>query len=215
MAEAQQDSAVWWRINSRLESSSIYMFGFHLSPRMLLLTLLSLLVGVVVSAPVPVLAYKAVIIGICTLAGFMVSSKRAKMTPLEFIILYRLTRYGAGTKTAAAASPPSSSKPEPKKEEVDMLPIEDFTNPTPYNVQGRWRVGKPTKLTLFLDSTPLAEYQVTQSSSQYWFVYKPEAKDIGTHDLVIRAEGTDKPVFQRTVAVFPRGKEMLLEQVKR
>ena len=33
------------------------MFGFHLSPRMMLLTLLSLLVGVVVSAPVSVLAY--------------------------------------------------------------------------------------------------------------------------------------------------------------
>ncbi len=210
-----QDSAVWWRINSRLETNNIYLFGFHLSPRMLLLTFLSLTVGVVVSVPIPVLTYKAGIIGVFALAGFMISSKRVKMTPLELIILYRLTRYGAGTKPAAA----SPSKPEPErsanKEDVDMLPVEDFANPTPYNVGGKLRVGKPTKLSLFLDSRLLAEYRVTPTSSEYWFLYKPETKDIGTHDLVIRAEGMAEPIFQRSIAVFPRGKEMLLEQVKK
>lgn len=213
MSEAQE-GAVWWRTNSRLETNSIYMFGFHLSPRMLLLTFLSLAVGAVVSVPIPALTYRAGIIGVFALAGFMISSKRVKMTPLELIILYRLAHYGAGTKPGTA----SSSRAEPErdaKEDVDMLPVEDFTNPTPYNVGGKLRVGKPTKLTLFLDSRPLGEYRVTPSSSQYWFLYKPETKDIGTHDLVIRAEGMAEPIFQRSIAVFPRGKEMLLEQVKK
>ncbi len=56
---------------------------------------------------------------------------------------------------------------------------------------------------------------MTPSSSQYWFLYKPETKDIGTHDFIIRAEGMAEPIFQRSVAVFPQGKETLLEQVKK
>lgn len=214
MADAQ-DSAVWWRINSRLETNSIYLFGFHLSPRTLLLTFLSLAVGAAVSVPIPVLVYKAGVIGVFALAGFMISSKRVKMTPLELVILYRLTGYRARAKPAAVAS---QSKPEQEtaaKEDVEMLPVEDFTDPTPYTVAGRLRVGRPTKLTAFLDSRQLAECVVTPSSSQYWFLYKPETKDIGTHDFVIRAEGMAEPIFQRSIAVFPQGKETLLEQVKK
>ena len=213
MSEAQ-DSSVWWRINSRLEVESIPLFGFHFSPRMLMLTFLSLIVGFVVSAPIPVTTYRVAVLGIFTLAGFMVSSKRVKMTPLELIILYRFTRYKAGSKPAAA----KLAEPEPQKdgqEDIDLLPIEDFTRPTPYSVRGRLRVAKSTKLSLFLDSRLLDEYTVTPTSSQYWFVYKPEAKDIGTHDLTVRAEGLPEPVFQRSVAVSPQGKEMLLEEVKK
>jgi hypothetical protein len=216
LADAPQDSAVWWRINSRLETNSIYLFGFHLSPRTLLLTFLSLAVGAVVTVPIPVLIYKAGVIGVFALAGFMISSKRVKMTPLELVVLYRLTGYGARTKAAAVASP---FKPEQEtaaeKEDVEMLPVEDFTDPTPYTVAGRLRVGRPTKLTAFLDSRQLAECLVTPSSSQYWFLYKPETKDIGTHDFIIRAEGMAEPVFQKSIAVFPQGKETLLEQVKK
>ena len=215
MADAPQDSAVWWRINSRLETNSIYLFGFHLSPRTLLLTLLSLVVGAAISVPVPVLIYKAGAIGVFALAGFMISSKRVKMTPLELVVLYRLTGYGARTKPAAVASPKSQPETAAKKEDVEMLPVEDFTDPTPYTVAGRLRVGRPTKLTAFLDSRQLAECIVTSSSSQYWFLYKPETRDIGTHDFIIRAEGMAEPVFQKSIAVFPQGKETLLEQVKK
>ena len=212
MSEAQ-DSAVWWRINSRLEVKNIHLFGFHFSPRMFLLTFLSLIVGFIVSAPIPVMTYRAAVLCIFTLAGFMVSSKRVKMTPLELVILYRFTRYGAGSKPAAA----KPAEPESPKDggDVDMLPVEDFTRPTPYSVGGRLRVAKSTKLSLFLDSRLLDEYTVMPTSSQYWFVYKPEAKDIGTHDLTVRAEGMAEPVFQRSIAVFPQGKEMLLEEVKK
>jgi len=216
LADAPQDSAVWWRINSRLETNSIYLFGFHLSPRTLLLTILSLAVGAAISVPIPVLIYKAGVIGVFALTGFMISSKRVKMTPLEFVVLYRLTGYGTRANPAPAASP-SKSEPEKdaNKEDVEMLPVEDFTDPTPYTVAGRLRVGRPTKLTAFLDSKQLAEWIVTPSSSQYWFLYKPETKDIGTHDFVIRAEGMAEPIFQRSIAIFPQGKETLLEQVKK
>ncbi len=214
MSEAL-DSSVWWRVNSTLEVRNVYLFGFHLSPRTLLLTLSALAVGAIVTAPFPLaLIVKAGVLGTFTLAGFLVSSKRVKMTPLELVILYRLTQYGARPKQVSS----KTAEEEPSKEDkenVDMLPIEDFTKPTPYNIGGRLRVQKPTKLSLFLDSRQLAEYTVTPTSSEYWFLYKPEAKDIGTHDLTIKAEGMAEPIFQKSIAVFPKGKEMLLEQVKK
>jgi hypothetical protein len=215
LSEAQE-SAVWWRINSGLEVQSIHLFGFHLSPRMLLLTLLSLMVGLVVSVPVPGTIYRAGVVCVFALGGFMVSSKKVKMTPLELIILYRLTRYRAKTTPAKVARAEShEQKAEGKEEEVEMLPVEDFTKPTPYNITDRLKVNKTTKLSLYLDSRLLAEAQVSPTSPHYWFLYRPEAGDIGTHDLVIRAEGREEPVFQKIVAVFPRGKEILLEQVKK
>ena len=153
-------------------------------------------------------------LGTFTLAGFLVSSKRVKMTPLELVILYRFTQYGARPKRVSSKTAEEDPSKE-NKESVDMLPIEDFTKPTPYNIGGRLRVPKPTKLSLFLDSRQLAEYTVTPTSSEYWFLYKPEAKDIGTHDLTIKAEGMAEPIFQKSIAVFPKGKETLLEQVKK
>ncbi|MGP8125128.1 MAG: hypothetical protein ACLQEQ_04565 [Nitrososphaerales archaeon] len=214
MSEAQ-DSSVWWRVNSALEVKNVYLFGFHLSPRTLLLTLSSLAVGAVVTLPFSLaLIVKAGVLGTFTLAGFVVSSKRIKMTPLELVILYRFTQYG-GRPKQVSARPIEEEHPMEDKGSVDMMPIEDFTKPTPYNIGGRLRVQKPTKLSLLLDSRQLSECTVTPTSSEYWFLYKPEAKDIGTHDLTIKAEGMAEPIFQKSIAVFPKGKEMLLEQVKK
>ena len=220
MSDSSLDSAIWWRINSRLEVKNIHFFGFHFSPRQLLLTLVALAAGSVISAPLGASLGRLAVAGLFALAGLMVSSKQVKMTPIELVILYRLTKYGASGKGEAPSRPaPGEAKPKAgagkERADVEMLPVEDFTRPTPYNVSGRLRTEKRVKLSLFLDDKLLDEQAVTPSSSQYWFVYVPKIEHIGTHDLTIRAEGVSEPLFRRTVAVFPRGKEkMMLEEKK-
>jgi hypothetical protein len=51
--------------------------------------------------------------------------------------------------------------------------------------------------------------------SQYWFVYLAKAEHIGTHELLLKAEGKAEPLFRKTIAVYPRGREMMMLEVKR
>ena len=219
MSDSSPDSTIWWRINSRLEVKNVHLFGFHFSPRQLLLTLVALAAGSVISAPLGASLGRLAVAGLFALAGLMVSSKEVKMTPIELVILYRLTKYGASGKREPSFRPaPGEAHPKAgarEEGEVELLPVEDFTRPTPYNVSGRLRAEKRVKLSLFLDDELLDEQAVSPSSSQYWFVYLPKVEHIGTHDLTIRAEGVAEPLFRRTIAVYPRGKEkMMLEEKK-
>ena len=220
MSDSLLDSAIWWRINSKLEVKNIHLFGFHFSPRQLLLTFIALAAGSVISLPLGASLGRLIVAGLFALTGLMVSSKQVKMTPIEFVILYRLTKYGAVNKKQAPSGPGASGTPNQpgasKEGRVEMLPVEDFTRPTPYNISGRVKAEKRVKLSLFLDDELLDEQAVSPSSSQYWFVYLPKVEHIGTHDLTIRAEGVEEPLFSRTIAVYPRGKEkMILEEKKR
>ena len=179
MSDSSLDSAIWWRINSRLEVKNIHLFGFHFSPRQLLLTLVALAAGSVISAPLGASLGRLAVAGLFALAGLMVSSKQVKMTPIELVILYRLTKYGASGKGEAPSRPaPGEARAKAgavkERADVEMLPVEDFTRPTPYNVSGRLRTEKRVKLSLFLDDKLLDEQAVTPSSSQYWFVYVPK-----------------------------------------
>lgn len=212
-------------MNSRLETRSIYIFGSILAPRQLLIILASLLIGYLFSIPVPGTVSgipflgKLIVVGFFALAGFLVSSKRVKMVPPEMVILYRLTKYTGTTAETGKKGEKSKGRMEKvnrkeKEEEVEMLPIEDFMHPTPYNVSGKVRVDKRLKLTLFLDNSLLDEQAVSPSMSQYWFVYLAKAEQIGTHELLVKAEGRAEPLFRKTIAVFPKGRELMLEMKK-
>jgi hypothetical protein len=207
---------VWWRINSRLEEKNIHFFGFHFSPRTFLLTFSAFVLGVIVSAPVAgSVITNFEIGGIFALAGLMVSMKRVVMTPPELIALYRLTGYRKSPAQARGKAGQLAESPQAEqKKEVEMLPVDDFLHPRPYEVGGRLRVREPTKLYFYSDSRLLSEALVSPTSPEYRFVYVPQTSDIGTHDLVIKVEGWERPLFERTVAVVPAGKEMMLEQVK-
>jgi hypothetical protein len=217
---ADEDSSIWWRIESRMEKKSIFLYGFILSPRQVLIMLFSLVAGYLFSLPIPLLVAgipflgKGLVILAFLAVGFIVSGKRIKMTPPELVLLYNLS--GRSSLTEKEEMSTEARKEEKAAQvEVEKLPVSDFMKPTPYNIGGKLQVAKKTKLVLLMDGQIIEEKYVSPSSPHYWFTYLARPEHIGTHELEIKVEGVDDPIWRRTIAIFPQGREDMMLEVKK
>jgi len=229
-ADYNDDSSIWWRIESRMERKSIFLYGFILSPRQVFITLFSLAAGYLFSLPVPLFAVAGIPFlgkGLAILAflsaGFIISARRVKMAAPELVLLYSLTgrkaqrASGKGKRAEAEQPLPGGERTKKGEEEAEAekLPIGDFTKPTPYNIGGKLSVAKKTKLVLLMDGQVVGERYVGPSSPHYWFTYLARPEHIGTHEFEIRVEGEKAPIWRRTISIFPQGREDMMLEVKK
>jgi hypothetical protein len=138
------------------------------------------------------------------------------LTPEQLIAarLRGLTRIQqAGEKSVAnKKAPADQDKGEGGAFEVEADSPETFT---PLSISGRWKRTKlPRKVSLYVDgaSRPGAEAlatPVSDTESGYTIVFLPTAADVGTHDLEVRVEGEEAPVYKVKVDVKVRGTRSL------
>jgi hypothetical protein len=214
---------LWFKETSRWARRGIPLKVIWVSPRQLSILAMSLLIGAVFSAPLSAPTLKLATIGSLLLVGLVVSFWRVKMLTPEQLILMRLrglttvstcgqssSRKGAGKTSESAAGP--SAVEEEHAFQIEADSAESFT---PLSISGRWRRTKlPRKVSLYVDgvSRPGAEALATSISdteSGYTIVFLPTAADIGTHDLEVKVEGEEKPIYRVKVDVKVKGARSL------
>jgi len=210
---------LWFKETSRWTRRGIPLRVVWVSPRQLSIISMSFLVSVVVSAPLSSPTLRFAIIVPLVLASVVVSFWRVKMLTPEQLVLMRLR--GLTTLSPSGQSKKSSKKsPEriagPETEERSFhMDADDADSFTPLSISGRWKRTKvPRKVSLYVDGVPRPGAEslatpVSDNESGYTLVFLPTAADIGTHDLEVKAEGEERPIYKVKVDVKVKGTRSL------
>lgn len=210
---------LWFKETSRWTRRGIPLRLVWVSPRQLSILVMLFLVGVVVSAPLSAPTLKFATIGPLLLVAVVVSFWRVKMLTPEQLILMRLR--GLTTLSPAGQSKKSSKNAperiaEPGAEEQSFqMEADDVESFTPLSISGRWKRTKlPRKVSLYVDGVPRPGAEslatpVSDTESGYTIVFLPAAGDIGTHDLEVKVEGEERPIYKMKVDVKVKGTRSL------
>jgi len=208
---------LWFKETSRWSRRGIPLRVIWVSPRQLAILLSSFLFGFSLSVPLPTQTLKLVAMGSTLLAGAVVSFWRVKMLTPEQLIMARLRGLtGISQRDESAASRNKVSITGDKLEENAFEIVADSPDSfTPLSISGRCRRTKlPRKVSLLVDgiARPGAESLATpvnDTESGYTIVFLPTATDLGTHDLEVRVDGEDRPIYRVKVDVRVKGTRSL------
>ena len=142
--------------------------------------------------------------------GYVISSRRIRMLPVELQALYLIRSRGIGKLKASLRNPfspsknRSSSQPKPSQVRLKML-VEDFRDPTPLVVSDRLNgVSDGTKVLLLFDGEVRTEESISPSNLHYRLVYSPLPRDIGEHALTVNLVGTSQPLTTISLSLVGR-----------
>jgi hypothetical protein len=208
---------LWFKETSRWSRRGIPLRVVWVSPRQLTILILSFLFGFGLSVPLPNPTVKLIAMASILLAGAVVSFWRVKMLTTEQLIMARLrgsTGVSHGDRGTVSSNKPSNpdGKPEESGFEIVADGPESFT---PLSVSGRCRRTKlPRKVSLCVDGMPRPGAEslaipVNETESSYTIVFLPTAADLGAHDLEVRVDGEEKPVYRVKVDVRVKGARSL------
>jgi hypothetical protein len=207
---------LWFKEASRWSRRGIPLRVVWVSPRQLVILLVSFLAGLAVAAPLPTATLKLAPVGAFLLAGAVVAFWRVKMLTPEQLIMARLrglTRIPRQARKSATKDAPRTTKePQEGAFEIEADTAESFI---PLSITGRWRRTKlPRKVSLFVDGIPRAGAEalatpVSDAESGYTIVFLPTASDIGVRELEVRIEGEEKPIYRKKVEVKVKGARSL------
>jgi hypothetical protein len=208
---------LWFKEASRWSRRGIPLRVVWVSPRQLAILVLSFLFGFSLSVPLPTQTLKLAALGSSLLAGAVVSFWRVKMLTPEQLIVARLrglTRIPQPGEKRAGGGKASDAVEKPEEGAFEMVAdsVESFT---PLSISGRWRRTKlPRTVSLFVDGAPRPGAEslatpVNDTESGYTVIFLPTAADIGTHDLDVRVDGEDRPIYKVKVDVRVRGTRSL------
>ncbi len=189
------------------------------SPRQLSILVTSFLVGLAFSAPLAAPTLKLVSVGSLLLAGLAVSFWRVKMLTPEQLILMRLrgltTVSGFGQSKKSAKKAPEGAAGAGAEERAFQIEADNTESFTPLSISGRWKKTKlPRKVSLYVDGVPRPGAEalattVSDTESGYSIIFLPTAADIGAHDLEVKVEGEEKPIYKVKVDVKVKGTRSL------
>ena len=208
---------LWFKETSRWSRRGIPLRVVWVSPRQLAILLSSFLFGFSLSVPLPTQTLKLVAMGSTLLAGAVVSFWRVKMLTPEQLIMARLRGLtGISQRDESAASRNKVSNTGDKPEESAFEIVADSPDSfTPLSISGRCRRTKlPRKVSLCVDGVPRPGAEslatpVNDTESGYTIVFLPTATDLGTHDLEVRVDGEDRPIYRVKVDVRVKGTRSL------
>ena len=208
---------LWFKETSRWSRRGIPLRVVWVSPRQLTILLLSFLFGLSLSFSFPTPTLKLVALGSTLLAGAVVSFWRVKMLTPEQLIVARLrglTRIPQPGEKRAGGNKASSAVEKPEQSAFEMV-ADSAESFTPLSISGRWRRTKlPRKVSLYVDGVPRPGAEslatpVSDTESGYTIVFVPIATDIGTHDLEVKVDGEDRPIYKVKVDVKVKGTRSL------
>jgi len=211
---------LWFKETSRWSRRGIPLRIVWVSPRQLVILSSSFLIGLVFAAPLSTATVKLIPVASFLLAGSVLAFWRVKMLTPEQIILARLRGLTRITPRVVVGKEKSMEKAPDKRvapDEEKPFRIES-DNPdsfTPLSISGRWkRTKQPRKVSLFVDGSPrpgtdALATPISETESAYTMIFVPTTADIGLHDLEVRIEGEDKPIYKVKVEVTVKGKRSL------
>ena len=148
--------------------------------------------------------------------GYMISSRRVKLLPVELQAFYYLRTKGISrlrteldslfrTKKRVIDAPAEKRLPPA----VQEISVEDFKNPIPLTVSDAVKgVQKETRVLLFLDEQARGEDLVSPQRPRYRLTYVPLQDDLGKHLLTVRLDGSTEPLVSVDLLVQGRSAEV-------
>ena len=148
--------------------------------------------------------------------GYMISSRRVKLLPVELQALYVLRTEGMsklrlklhqllGSKNHVIDPPAERGQPFT----VQEISVEDFKNPIPLIVSDSVKgIQKETRVILFLDEQARGEDLVSPQRPRYRLTYVPLQDDVGNHLLTVRLDGSSEPLVSVDLLVQGRSAEV-------
>ena len=214
--------SIWWLDEGWWERKSLPLGFITLSFRQLATMMLSFLAAFAVSLPFEFaiagasFGGRAAVFCIVFGVGYMISSRRVKLIPVELQAFYFLRTKGMskvrmmldqlfGSKKHVIDPPSETSSPSV----VQEISVEDFKNPIPLTVSEAVKgIQKETCVMLFLDEQPRGEDFVSPQRPRYWLTYVPLQDDVGKHLLTVRLDGTTEPLVSVELLVQGRSAEV-------
>jgi hypothetical protein len=213
--------SIWWPDEAWFERKALPLGFITLSFRQLVTITFSFLVAFVASLPFEFaiagasFGGRAAVFCIIFGVGYMISSRRVKLLPIELQAFYYLRTEGMnkvrmklnlllGPKKHGA-EPPTEKRPPPAVQEIS---VEDFKNPIPLIVSDTVKgIQKETRALLFLDEQARGEDLVSPQRPRYRLTYVPLQDDVGKHLLTVRLDGSAEPLVSVDLLVQGRSAE--------
>jgi hypothetical protein len=210
--------SIWWPDEQWWERKSLPLGFITLSFRQLATMLFSFLTAFVVSLPFEFaiagasFGGRAAVFCIVFGVGYMISSRRVKLLPIELQAFYFLRTEGMskvrmkldrlfGSKKHGVESPAKTTPPSVMQE----ISVEDFKNPIPLSVSDALKgIQKEARVLLFLDEQIRGEDLVSPQRPRYRLTYVPLQDDVGKHLLTVRLDGSTEPLVSVELLVQGR-----------
>jgi hypothetical protein len=214
--------SIWWPEESWYERKALPLGFITLSFRQLVTIMISFLTAFLVSLPFEFaiagasFGGRAAVFCIIFGVGYMISSRRVKLLPVELQAFYFLRTEGMsrarvkldwlfeskkhGVELSARTAPPSV---------MQEIAVEDFKNPIPLTVSDTVKgIQKETRVVLFLDEQARGEDLVSPQRPRYRLTYVPLQDDVGKHLLTVRLDGSTEPLVSVDLLVQGRSAEV-------
>jgi hypothetical protein len=207
--------SIWWPEEAWWERESLPLGFITLSFRQLATILLSFLIGFVVSLPFKFaiagasFGGRAIVFCIVFGVGYMISSRRVKLLPIELQAYYFLRTEGLAEVKMKLSGPKKHAIDSPvemgRQFSLQEISVEDFKNPVPLTVSDAVKgVEKETRVLLFLDEQERGEDVVSTQRPRFRLTYVPLQDDIGKHLLTVRLDGETEPLVSINLVVQGR-----------
>ena len=214
--------SIWWPDEAWYERKALPLGFITLSFRQLATIALSFLVAFLVSLPFqfPIAGFsfggRAAAFCLVFGVGYIISSRRVRMLPVELQALYLLRTKGIAKLESNLRSPfvskEQGANSRPKSEQpaiVQEMVVEDFKNPIPMVISDRVRgVGSEARALLLLDGEVRAEDPISPQKPRYRLSYVPLPGDVGTHILTVKLAGSSEPLAVVSLSLKGSGSEI-------
>ena len=200
--------SIWWPDDPWWERKALPLGFITLSFRQLVTIMISFLTAFLVSLPFEFaiagasFGGRAAVFCIIFGVGYMISSRRVKLLPVELQAFYFLRTEGMsrarvkldwlfeskkhGVELSARTAPPSV---------MQEIAVEDFKNPIPLTVSDTVKgIQKETRVVLFLDEQARGEDLVSPQRPRYRLTHVPLQVDVGKHLLTVKLDGSTEPL---------------------
>jgi len=212
--------SIWWVDTPWWERKSLPLGFITLSFRQLTTITVSFVFAYIVSLPFqfPIAGFgfggRASVFCLIFGVGYVISSRRIRMLPVELQAVYLIRTRGIGKLKEALRSRLSpgknqiSSKAEPSPIRLEML-VEDFRNPIPLVVADRVKsVPDDTRVLLMLDGEVRADEPVSPRNPRYMLAYVPLPKDIGERTLTVKLANSEEPLVSFSLSLVGKSRDV-------
>jgi hypothetical protein len=214
--------SIWWPDEAWWERKALPLGFITLSFRQLVTIMLSFLMAFVVSLPFEFaiagasFGGRAAVFCMVFGVGYMISSRRVKLLPIELQGFYFLRTKGMrkvrtkldrlfGSKKDGPEPPAETRRPS----SVQEISVEDFKNPIPLTVSDSVKgTQKETRVVLYLDEQARGEDLVSPQRPRYRLTYVPLQEDVGKHLLTVRLDGSAEPLVSVELLVQGRSADV-------
>jgi hypothetical protein len=209
--------SIWWPDEAWYERKSLPLGFVTLSFRQLGTILLSLGAAFLVSLPFnfPIAGAsfggRAAVFCLVFGIGYFISSRPVRLVPTELQVVYVIRTKGLMKLRAilhGRNAKESKQEIENREPAVHEIFVEDFKSPIPLVVsEAVSQVEHDARVQLFLDEQVRGEDLISPQKPRFRFVYRPLPEDIGTHDLIVRLEGSAVPLLWMRLSIKGRSAE--------